>query len=217
MGAVRLGIDGAQERAPSGRRPPRFSPAGQSTQMIVGADTCSDAEVLARSETLYGGYGLKRVYYSAFSPIPDASRALPPQRPPLMREHRLYQADWLMRYYGFSRAEIVSATPDGMLDLKRDPKLMWALANRASFPVDVNRAEREMLLRIPGLGAKSADTLLIVRRHKAVRLEDLSRMAGSLKRMLPFVIAADWRPVALSDRLDPAEVPLAPERQLELF
>ena len=217
MGAVRLGIEGAQEHAPSGRRAPKFSPAGQSTQMIVGADACTDAEVLARSESLYGGYGLKRVYYSAFSPIPDASQALPPQRPPLMREHRLYQADWLMRYYGFSRTEIVSAAPDGMLDLGRDPKLMWALANRGRFPLDVNRAEREMLLRIPGLGAKSVDRLLAVRRHKRVRLEDLERLAGSIKRMLPFVVTADWRPAALSDRLDVAGPPTPPPRQLELF
>jgi putative DNA modification/repair radical SAM protein len=217
MGAVRLGIEGAGERAPSGRRAPRFAPAGQSTQMIVGADACTDAEVLARSESLYGGYGLKRVYYSAFSPIPDASQALPPQRPPLMREHRLYQADWLMRYYGFSREEVVSATPDGMLDLKRDPKLMWALANRGRFPVDVNRAERELLLRVPGLGARSVDRLLAVRRHKAVRLEDLEQLAGSTRRMRAFVIADDWRPGALSDQLDLPGVASAAPRQLELF
>jgi putative DNA modification/repair radical SAM protein len=217
MGAVRLGIEGAKERAPSGRRAPKFSPAGQSTQMIVGADACTDADVLARSESLYGGYGLKRVYYSAFSPIPDASQALPPARPPLMREHRLYQADWLMRFYGFSREEIVSAAPDGMLDLKRDPKMMWALANRDRFPLDVNGADREMLLRIPGLGAKSVDKLIAVRRHKRVALEDLERLAGSVRRMLPFVITADWRPAALADRLHLPEVSAPPPRQLELF
>ena len=217
MAAVRLGIDGAEETSHTGRRAAKFSPAGQSTQMIVGADACTDADVLTRSESLYGGYGLKRVYYSAFSPIPDASQALPLSRPPLMREHRLYQADWLMRYYGFSRAEIVSAAPDGMLDLKRDPKLMWALANRDRFPVDVNRADREMLLRIPGLGAKSVDTLIGVRRVKAIRLEDLQRLSKSLKRLQPFVVTADWRPAAVDERL--AEVAPAAEapRQLSLF
>ena len=217
MGAVRLGIEDARDTTHTGRRTARFSPAGQSTQMIVGADACTDADILTRSESLYGGYGLKRVYYSAFSPIPDASQALPLSRPPLMREHRLYQADWLMRYYGFSREEIASAAPDGMLDLERDPKLMWALANRGRFPVDVNRAEREVLLRIPGLGARSVDTLIGVRRVKAIRLEDLQRLCRSVKRLQPFVITADWRPGAVDERL--AE--LAPKRvkpvQLSLF
>ena len=218
MGAVRLGIDGAQDQTHRGRAAPKFSPAGQSTQMIVGADACSDADILTRSESLYGGYGLKRVYYSTFSPIPDASEALPLSRPPLMREHRLYQADWLMRYYGFSREEIASAAPDGMLDLKRDPKLMWALANRDRFPVDVNRAEREMLLRIPGLGAKSVDTLIEVRRVKAIRLEDLQRLTRSLKRLQPFVIAEDWRPRAVDERLAELASPSAePPRQMSLF
>ena len=217
MGAVRLGIDGAKDTTHTGRRAVKFSPAGQSTQMIVGADPCTDADVLARSESLYSGYGLKRVYYSAFSPIPDASQALPLSRPPLMREHRLYQADWLMRYYGFSREEIVSAAPQGMLDLTRDPKLMWALANRDRFPVDVNLADREMLLRIPGLGAKSVDTLLAVRRIKAIRLEDLQRLTRSVKRLQPFVIAADWKPDAAQDRLAEVAPPSVVPRQLSLF
>jgi len=157
MGAVRLGIEAAAPERRAKARPPRFAPAGQSTQMIVGADATTDADVLARSESLYGSYRLKRVYYSAFSPIPDSSKALPPVRPPLMREHRLYQADWLMRFYGFERSEIAASLPDGMLDLAVDPKLAWALQNRATFPVDVNRAEREALLRVPGLGVKSVD------------------------------------------------------------
>ena len=202
MGAVRAGIEAGEDRTRTGRRAPKFAGAGQSTQMIVGADQASDADILTRSEGLYGAYGLRRVYYSAFSPIPDSSRALPSTRPPLMREHRLYQADWLMRYYGFSRAEITSAAPDGMLDLERDPKLMWALANRGTFPVDVNLADREMLLRVPGLGAKSVDRLLGVRRIKAVTLDDLARLAGSVKRMRPFVVTSDWRPGGETDRAD---------------
>jgi putative DNA modification/repair radical SAM protein len=218
MGTVRLGIDDAAEKSHTGRRGAKYAPAGQSTQMIVGADDCTDADILKRSENLYGGYGLKRVYYSAFSPIPDASQALPPSRPPLMREHRLYQADWLMRHYEFTREEIASAHPDGMLDLKRDPKLMWALANRDRFPVDVNRADREMLLRIPGLGTKSVDTLIAVRRVKAIRLEDLQRLAKSVKRLQPFVIAADWTPRPVDERLAELAPPIAePPRQLSLF
>ena len=218
MGTVRLGIEDAGQVNHTGRRGAKYAPAGQSTQMIVGADDCTDADILTRSESLYGGYGLKRVYYSAFSPIPDASQALPLSRPPLMREHRLYQADWLMRYYGFSREEIASAAPDGMLDLKRDPKLMWALSNRDRFPVDVNRAEREMLLRIPGLGAKSVDTLIGVRRVKAIRLEDLQRLARSVKRLLPFVITQDWRPAAVDERLaEVAPHAVVQPLQLSLF
>ncbi len=217
MGVVRLGIDDAKDVTHTGRKAAKFSPAGQSTQMIVGADACTDADILTRSESLYGGYGLKRVYYSAFSPIPDASQALPLSRPPLMREHRLYQADWLMRYYGFSRTEIASAAPDGMLDLERDPKLMWALANRDRFPVDVNRAEREMLLRIPGLGAKSVGTLIEVRRIKAIRLEDLQRLARSVKRLQPFVITADWRPGTVDERLAEVAPRILKPVQLSLF
>jgi predicted DNA-binding helix-hairpin-helix protein len=135
-----------------------------------------------------------------------------------MREHRLYQADWLMRYYDFTREEIASAHPDGMLDLKRDPKLMWAFANRDRFPVDVNRADREMLLRIPGLGAKSVDTLIGVRRVKAIRLEDLQRLARSVKRLQPFVITADWRPRPADERLEALAPPATePPRQMSLF
>ncbi len=220
MGVVRLGIEAGRDHARSGRPAPTFAGAGQSTQMIVGADAADDADILARAEGLYGAYGLRRVYYSAFSPIPDSSTALPSMRPPLMREHRLYQADWLMRHYGFSREEIASAAPGGMLDLKRDPKLMWALANRDRFPVDVNRADREMLLRIPGLGARSVDRLLGVRRLKRVTLDDLARLAGSPKRMRPFVIADGWTPAGSTDRADLAEGLAEPERrpvQMSLF
>ena len=117
--------------------------------MIVGADQTSDAGILQTSARLYGSYRLRRVYYSAFSPIPDASSALPLMKPPLMREHRLYQADWLMRFYGFAQPEILAGTPDGMLDLEIDPKLAWALRHRGAFPVDVNRAPREALCACP--------------------------------------------------------------------
>jgi putative DNA modification/repair radical SAM protein len=224
MGAVRRGTEAAGE-APTlarKRRPPRFAPAGQSTQMIVGADAATDGDILVRAEGLYGAYGLRRVYYSAFSPIPDASAKLPPSRPPLMREHRLYQADWLMRFYGFSRQEIVEAHPGGMLDLDLDPKLAWALAHRDRFPIDVNRADRELLLRTPGLGARTVGKILAVRRHHALSLADLARLAGSVKRLKSFVVASDWRPTAvldandLADRLRAAAKP-ADAAQLSLF
>ena len=165
---------------------PRFAPAGQSTQMIVGADASDDRRILGTSATLYGSYQLKRVYYSAFSPIPDASRALPPAAPPLMREHRLYQADWLMRFYGFAHDEIVGAD-DGMLALDIDPKLAWALRHRERFPVDLNRAPKALLLRVPGLGVSSVDRLLQARRARTLRLDDLARLRVPLKKVLPFV------------------------------
>ena len=136
MGRLRLKLDEASEGrkvTPKGNTAPRFAPAGQSTQMIVGADAANDQTILNTSANLYGSYRLKRVYYSAFSPIPDASRSLPLSAPPLVREHRLYQADWLMRFYGFDVGEIVEQT-EGMLSLDIDPKLAWALRHRDRFP-----------------------------------------------------------------------------------
>jgi putative DNA modification/repair radical SAM protein len=198
MARLRIHIDEAKEQGRSkptasqvsiGPRravPPRFAPAGQSTQMIVGADASDDRSILTTSANLYGSYGLKRVYYSAFSPIPDSSRALPLRAPPLVREHRLYQADWLMRFYGFSHDEIVAAD-DGMLSLDIDPKLAWALAHRECFPVDLNRAPKEMMLRVPGLGVTSVKRLLQARRVRLLRLDDLSRLKVPLKTVLPFV------------------------------
>src|SRR3954469_3791284 len=141
MGRLRLKLDEAKaakkDEARLNVKAPRFAPAGQSTQMIVGADNSSDHTILHTSANLYGSYNLKRVYYSAFSPIPDASRALPLRAPPLVREHRLYQADWLMRFYGFDVGEIVDESA-GMLPLDIDPKLAWALRHRDRFPLDVN-------------------------------------------------------------------------------
>jgi len=195
----------------------KFAPAGQSTQMIIGADGSSDTDILMRSEALYSGYDLKRVYYSAFSPIPDSSAALPLIRPPLMREHRLYQADWLTRFYGFSASEIASAHPDGMLDLDMDPKLSWALANRQHFPLDVNRTSRELLLRVPGFGTKTVNRILISRRQRALRYDDLLRLGAVMSKAKPFVSCLGWSPVKLgdSDRLRQRFKP-AP-KQLSLF
>jgi predicted DNA-binding helix-hairpin-helix protein len=212
--AVRLE---SQEEARGGSGPAPVAPAGQSTQMIVGADQADDAAILTRSARLYAGYGLKRVYYSAFSPIPDASSRLPLKAPPLLREHRLYQADWLLRFYGFSVDEIVTGGADGLLDLTVDPKLAWALKNRQRFPVDVNRADRELMLRVPGLGVKVVDKLVLTRRHHRLRLEDVARLAGSIAKLRPFIEAADWSPGGLTDdpRLRAKLMP--PPRQMELF
>jgi predicted DNA-binding helix-hairpin-helix protein len=212
MAGLRLRIEEAKRE----RKAPRFSPAGQSTQMIVGADGASDAVILGSSATLYASYRLKRVYYSAFSPIPDASPVLPVKAPPLRREHRLYQADWLMRFYGFAVEEILAGAADGMLDLDIDPKLAWALLHRERFPIDVNRADRDLLLRVPGLGRRSVERILIARRHRTLHLEDLGRLTASVKKLRPFVITADHRPTHVLDRLD-LRARLAPPQQLSLF
>ena len=219
MGRVRLKVEAARPGPKDRARPPKFAPAGQSTQLIIGADGAPDTEILDRSAALYGGYGLRRVYYSAFSPIPDASSALPLSKPPLMREHRLYQADWLMRFYGFSPPEIGAATVDGMLDLAIDPKLAWALASRATFPVDVNTGPREMLLRVPGLGVKSVNRIVQVRRWRTLRLEDVGRLCRGIDKVRPFITALDWTPGGLIDAAD-LRARLAPDPkpvQLSLF
>lgn len=202
MGALRLKIEEAGEPTLQTKRVRKFVPAGQSTQMIVGADDANDATILKTSSRLYGSYGLRRVYYSAFSPIPDASRALPLVKPPLLREHRLYQADWLYRFYGFDIEEITAASSDGMLDLDLDPKLAWALAHRDRFPVDINRAARAMLLRVPGLGTKAVSSIIDTRRYRKIRLEDLARMKVSVRKVQAFISAEGWSPVRLIDRSD---------------
>ena len=199
------------------RKAPKFAPAGQSTQMIVGADSSNDAAIIGSASALYGRYNLKRVYYSAFSPIPDASNRLPSTAPPLMREHRLYQADWLLRFYGFSLGEIVAGMDDGTLDLGIDPKLAWALRHREQFPLDVNRAPRESLLRVPGLGVKVVGRIIAARRFRRLRLEDLARLCKSLASIRPFVIAADWQPGASLDSANLAERLRPKPKQLALF
>jgi len=210
MVRLRTRIDAGREKGA-----PRFAPAGQSTQLIVGADDSADGAILRLSTNLYGSYGLRRVYYSAFSPIPDASARLPPTRAPLLREHRLYQADWLMRFYGFGVDEIVPEA-DAMLDLRFDPKLAWALAHREDFPMDVNRASREQLLRVPGFGLRSVDRILQARRHRRLRMGDLARLRLSVGKIAPFVVTADHRPRGL-EQADLAARLAPPPRQAELF
>ncbi|MEN5264951.1 biotin synthase [Stenotrophomonas sp. HMSC10F06] len=210
----------APSPAPRGRRAraPRFAPAGQSTQMIVGADGASDNQILSAADNLYGNYRMRRVYYSAFSPIPDASKALPLQAPPLAREHRLYQADWLLRFYGYGVEEITDTTQGGMLDLDIDPKMAWAIRHPERFPVDLNIAPKELLLRVPGLGVRNVKRVLMARRHGRLRVADVARLRAPMSKLLPFVQLADHHPrralddpAALRARLAP------PPRQGALF
>lgn len=216
MDRLRSRIEAAKDRSHGGKRPARFSPGGQSTQMIIGADNSDDRTILAASSSLYQGYRLRRVYYSAFSPIPDSSQALPLKSPPLVREHRLYQADWLLRFYGYQAEEITAH--NSMLDLELDPKTAWAVANRQRFPVDINRAEREMLLRVPGMGPASVLKILKARRWRRIRLDDLARMRLPIKRMLPFILVADHQPGAMLEATDLRMQLLAsPQQQLDLF
>lgn len=227
MGGVREHIDEAKQEARTNKHQtpvanldagePRFAPAGQSTQLIVGATPTDDASILTLADSLYVTERLRRVYYSAFSPIPDASPGLPPVAAPLVREHRLYQADWLMRFYGFNVHEI--APPEARsLDLTIDPKTAWALRNRDQFPVDVNKATREMLLRIPGLGVRSVDRIVSARRWRRVRVADLKRIRVPLVRVLPFVETDDHVPRGnrTPDHLALREL-IAPANQLDMF
>lgn len=221
MADVKSSIIDTRDAAKRYKSAPRFAPAGQSTQMIVGADAATDRDIVSRASTLYDRFQLRRVYYSAFSPIPDASAVLPLQRPPLMREHRLYQSDWLMRFYEYQPHEVVAAADEatGMLPLDIDPKLAWALKFRQHFPVDVNRAPRELLLRVPGLGVKAVNGILASRRWRRLRLDDVARLTVSVAKLRPFIVTEDWRPVILSDRADlkTLVVPKKKKEQLELF
>ena len=218
MTGLKTAIDDNRDARKHYRSAPKFAPAGQSTQMIVGADTADDSAIVATASGLYGRFGMRRVYYSAFSPIPDASAVLPLKRPPLLREHRLYQSDWLMRFYGFAPQEVADAAEaDGNLPLDIDPKLAWALKFRESFPVDVNRAPREMLLRVPGLGTKAVARILTVRRHRSLRLDDVGRLTASITKVRPFICTVDWRPTLLTDRADLRGLIVPKIEQLELF
>jgi len=220
MGKIRHKIeDSSDQRKDARKRGMKTKQAdfatGQSTQVIVGADASTDQTFLRRADDLYGNYRLKRVYYSAFSPIPEPSKILPLKAPPLIREHRLYQADWLMRFYGFDAREIVSDEQPN-LDLELDPKLSWALRNRSMFPLDINRADKALLYRIPGLGIRNADRIVKIRRFGAVRIADLVKLRVSLKKVLPFIIAADHHPASLEDSSEALRATYAPKpKQME--
>jgi predicted DNA-binding helix-hairpin-helix protein len=194
-----------------------FAAAGQSTQMIVGATAASDSIILEKSSSLYKSYRMRRVYYSAFSPIPHRDSRLPAVAAPLAREHRLYQADWLLRFYGFDVNELTTADEPN-LSLETDPKLAWAMRNRSFFPVDVNSAPEEALLRVPGLGVRSVKKIVKIRRYHRFRLEDLARLRTAVARVKYFVVTSDSNPNVW--KLDSARLPdlvQPPARQLSLF
>lgn len=217
MSGIKEKIDEIKSDKKAGMRPPKFAPAGQSTQMIVGATATPDSEILKTANELYLGQRLRRVYYSAYSPIPHADSLLPGKSPPLIREHRLYQADWLLRFYGFDVNEIV-VRGDQNLDLEIDPKLAWALQQRDYFPVDVNSASREQLLRIPGIGARSVERILSIRRHKRLRTDDLKKLRVAWKRAKSFVVTEDHNPaLADLDRGDLKRLIAPKQKQLSLF
>ena len=170
------------------RGAPRFAPAGQSTQMIVGASPETDAQILRLTQGLYRKYRLRRVFYSAYIPVGDA-RALPVKAPPLLREHRLYQADWLLRFYGFTAEEILDGA-EPMLDLRLDPKCAWALRHPERFPVDVNRAPLEEILRIPGVGVRTARRIVSARREAPLTFEGLKKLGAVTRRAQFFAACA---------------------------
>ena len=217
MAQVRLEGEVAKDKTHTGRKPRQFAPAGQSTQMIIGADGADDVTILKMSTRLYSGYKLRRVYYSAFSPIPDASAALPLIQPPLLREHRLYQADWLLRFYGFTAEEIATGTKAGHLDLELDPKLAWAIQHRGLFPLDVNLASRELLLRVPGFGTRTVDRIIVARRNSCLRYDGLVRIGANMKKARPFIIAPGWSPARLIDNVDLRARFAPPAEQLPLL
>lgn len=202
MGRLRSHIDetkdARRERASSSIRPkapamPAFVATGQSTQLIVGADDANDRQIIHLAARLYASYRLSRIYYSAFSPIPDASKRLPLIAPPLQRESRLYQSDWLLRHYGFSVDELLPPERPH-LALGIDPKLAWALAHPEFFPLDINRAPREALLRVPGFGRHAVDRVVCARRVRAIRSNDLKRLGVPPAKALPFIVLPDCRP-----------------------
>ncbi len=195
-------------------RPPPFAPAGQSTQIIVGASPEPDSAFLRLAAGLYGKLRMRRVYYSAFVPV-NLDPRLPTGRPPLLREHRLYQADWLLRFYGFSVDELVDeSNPD--LEAEVDPKTAWALRHLDFFPVDLARASREEMLRVPGIGVTGASRILETRRAGRLSLETLSRLGVAMKRARHFAAVrgafagADPDPVRLRALLADAGPGLAP-------
>jgi putative DNA modification/repair radical SAM protein len=187
MGAIHKGILENKEDRKKYKKAPRFAPAGQSTQVIIGATPDSDKQILNLASGLYNGQSLKRVYYSGFIPVNSYDNRLPAiTAPPLKRENRLYQADWLMRFYFFKVDEIVNdANPN--LDLDFDPKMAYALRNPWLFPVDINRADYETILRVPGIGVKSAQLIVSARRYGKINSSQLKKMGVVLKRAQYFI------------------------------
>jgi putative DNA modification/repair radical SAM protein len=201
MAEVKSGIDTAKDLRMKSGAAPKFARAGQSTQLVVGASESSDDTILRKAEALYKKFSLRRVYYSAFSPAEFTDPRLN-KRAPLMREHRLYEADWLIRNYGFKAGEIIE--PDKDLALDKDPKLAWALRNRHLFPVNVNSAPKWLLLRIPGIGTGNVTRILKIRRYHKIVLADLARLRIVLSRAKWFITTADHNADVF--KLDTAEL-----------
>ena len=212
MGHIRDAIEEASDEGQT----QKYAPAGQSTQLIVGATASPDASILAKSASLYKQQKLRRVYYSAFSPIPFADPRLPLKKAPLIREHRLYQADWLMRFYRFQVDELTTADAPN-LPLDKDPKLAWALRHREFFPLDVNKASYSALLRVPGFGVRNVQRMVRIRKFHRLRLEDLAKLKANVSKARYFIITSDHNPSP--SLLDGERLPdrLTAPRQLGLF
>ncbi len=202
---------------------PLFAPAGQSTQMIIGASGESDLQIISLTQALYGKFKLKRIYFSAYVPVvSDPKLPSLDTSPPLLREHRLYQADWLLRYYGF-RAEEILDEYNPFLSVNFDPKCAWALRNPQFFPIDINKADYSMILRVPGIGVVSAKRIISARRHSKLTIQHLKAMGVVLKRAKYFIVTADSYKSASLLQFSPSAVGLkltecdTAYRQLSLF
>ena len=194
---------------------PRFAAAGQSTQMVVGATPATDRQILSTATHLYGSYKLRRIYYTGFSPYPEADTRLPLKPTPLIREHRLYQSDWLMRFYGFEASELTTAESPS-LSLTEDPKTTWAKAHPEFFPVDINQAPREALLRIPGIGYKNVDRILRIRKYHRLATQDLRKLNVRVKSSLAYMTTVDHTPS--SQRVNSSTQEASPATaQMDLF
>lgn len=208
MGQIRDSILVAKEERKKYRKAPRFAPAGQSTQLIVGASPETDRQIILLSSGLYKKQNLKRVYFSGYLPVNEYDKRLPAiTRPPLVRENRLYQSDWLMRFYRFKAEEILNEDQP-FLDLDVDPKLGYALRNMQLFPVDINKADYEMILRVPGIGVQSAQKIIRARKHRRLTMLHLKKLGIVMKRAKYFITTnelpasfSDWEPKRLKHKL----------------
>ncbi len=193
MGQIFTRKEEADEDRRKSSLAPKFAAAGQSTQMVVGATPANDRQILTTATHLYKEYKLRRIYYTGFSPYPEADARLPLKAAPLMREHRLYQSDWLMRFYGYEASELTSTEqPD--LSLTEDPKTAWARLHPQYFPIDVNAAPREQLLRVPGIGYRSVERILSIRKYHRFGLADLKKLNVRIKSAMPYLLTTDHLP-----------------------
>ena len=208
MSQIRNSIIASKEERRKFRKAPMFAPAGQSTQMIVGATPETDRQIILLSSGLYKKQNLKRVYFSGYLPVNGYDERLPAiNRPPLVRENRLYQSDWLMRFYKFKAEEILTEDQP-FLDLDIDPKLGFALRNMHYFPIDINKADYELILRVPGIGVQSAQKIILARRHRKLNLNHLKKIGVVMKRARYFITTnelpastSDWEPGRLKHKI----------------